>query len=40
LKLNFIAPFVILYILVRVVFSKIKRFIPFLTPQASVGPEP
>jgi len=39
-ELNFIAPFVILYILVRVVFSKIKRFIPFLNPQAPVEPHP
>jgi len=32
LELNFIAPFVMLYIAIRIIFSKIKRFIPFLSP--------
>jgi hypothetical protein len=39
-ELNFIAPFVLLYIPVRVVFSRIKRFIPFLKPPAAVDPRP
>jgi hypothetical protein len=29
-ELNFIAPFIMLYILVRFAFSRVRRFIPFL----------
>jgi hypothetical protein len=38
LKLNFIAPFVVLYIVIRILFSKIKRFIPFLDPATVKSP--
>jgi hypothetical protein len=31
-QLNFIAPFVVLYIPIRILFSKIKKFVPFLNP--------
>ena len=39
-ELNFIAPFVLLYLLVRVAFSRIRRFIPFLKPPAATEPLP
>jgi hypothetical protein len=32
LELSFLAPFVLLYLAVRILFSKIKRAIPFLQP--------
>ncbi|HDI60436.1 MAG TPA: hypothetical protein ENF48_08855 [Desulfobacteraceae bacterium] len=31
-ELSFLAPFVLLYLAVRVLFSRAKRFIPFLSP--------
>ncbi len=31
-ELNFIAPFIVLYILNRVIFSRIKRYLPFPKP--------
>ena len=34
-ELNYIAPFIIVYILVRFIFSKIKRIIPFLQPPSA-----
>ena len=34
-ELNYIAPFIIVYILVRVIFSKVKRIIPFLQPPST-----
>jgi len=33
-ELSFLAPFVLLYLAVRVLFARVKRFIPFLTPPA------
>jgi hypothetical protein len=39
-ELNFIAPFVIVYILVRLVFSRIKRHIPFLKPPGKIELRP
>ncbi|HHP7235219.1 MAG TPA: hypothetical protein ACFCUC_11365 [Desulfobacterales bacterium] len=39
-ELNFIAPFVIVYILVRVMFSRIKRHIPFLKPPEEIELRP
>ena len=32
--LTFLAPFVLLYIANRIIFAKIRRFIPFLNPNA------
>jgi hypothetical protein len=32
LELNFIAPFIILYVLARFAFSRIKPYVPFLKP--------
>ena len=31
-ELSFLAPFVLLYLAVRIIFSRVKRFIPFLKP--------
>ena len=37
LELNFIAPFVMLYVPTRIIFSKFKRFIPFLNPASAAS---
>ena len=37
LELSFLTPFVLLYLAVRILFSRIKRAIPFLQPPAA-GP--
>jgi hypothetical protein len=34
LELNFIAPFILLYIAARVIFARLKAYIPFLKPVA------
>ncbi|MGB5987499.1 MAG: hypothetical protein WBG37_19495 [Desulfobacterales bacterium] len=33
-ELSFLAPFIVVYIAIRFVFSKVKRFIPFLNPNS------
>lgn len=43
LELNFVAPFVVLYIALRILFSKIKHFIPFLNlacAKSPINPKP
>jgi len=38
-EISFIAPFVIVYILIRVVFARIKRALPITKPPASANPQ-
>jgi hypothetical protein len=37
-ELSFLAPFVILYIVARVIFTKLRPYIPFLRPPAQEHP--